>query len=319
MSRPTAASASAPSVGTRFPAYATSLGKVLLAFQDDAAIDAYLEPPQLAPLTEHTITSKEELRSALVRGARQGYDSAQDELDYGIVSVAVPVFDVDRRIAAAINCSTSTTRDLARGAGARPACLCCATRRGEIEDALRRWPFLSHSLCGQLNRAFPGAGFSAGVNGRVTPFSECELDFDIRNPLTSETKAASGVPIAKRLSARDSDPQEGRERRDSGMQERRAHFFPHRRIAARQRGCMRSDGSGHAAEPPAATSARIPSSADPAQARAGQQQGDDRRHRAPPLRKSAGRAGGDHCLHRRTRSRRRASSGRSISSASPRT
>jgi IclR family transcriptional regulator, pca regulon regulatory protein len=133
------------SVGTRFPAYATSLGKVLLAFQDDAAIDAWLESAELARLTEHTITSKAALRKRLRQARVQGYDSAQDELDYGIVSVAVPVFDADRQVAAAINCSTSTTRvsqeELVR---TRLPLLREAAR--EIEDSLRRWPFLSHAL-----------------------------------------------------------------------------------------------------------------------------------------------------------------------------
>lgn len=133
------------SVGTRFPAYATSMGKVLVAFQDEEAIERYLETVQLTRLTEHTITSKSELRRRLRQVRANGYDSAQDELDYGIVSVAVPVFDKDRRIAAAVNCSTSTTRvsqeELVR---TRLPLLRGAARA--IEDALQRWPFLSHSL-----------------------------------------------------------------------------------------------------------------------------------------------------------------------------
>src|SRR4051812_35305316 len=132
-------------VGTRFPAYATSLGRVLLAFQDDETIAAYLDGADLARLTEHTITSKDELRKRLRQARTQGYDSAQDELDYGIVSVAVPVFDSDRRIAAAINCSTSTTR-ISREELVETRVPLLRRAAGEIEDALRRWPFLSHAL-----------------------------------------------------------------------------------------------------------------------------------------------------------------------------
>lgn len=132
-------------VGTRFPAYATSLGKVMLAFQDDAAIDAYLDTVELARLTEHTITSKTELRKHLREARLNGYDSAQDELDYGIVSVAVPVFDTDRRLAAAINCSTSTTR-VSREELVRTRLPLLRQAAQEIEDSLRRWPFLSHAL-----------------------------------------------------------------------------------------------------------------------------------------------------------------------------
>ena len=133
------------SVGTRFPAYATSLGKVLLAFQGDAAIEAYLDETELAAFTEHTITSKAELRRRLKAARVQGYDSAQDELDYGIVSLAVPVFDADRQIAAAINCSTSTTR-VSRDELVKTRLPLLQNAAREIEDALRRWPFLSHAL-----------------------------------------------------------------------------------------------------------------------------------------------------------------------------
>jgi IclR family transcriptional regulator, pca regulon regulatory protein len=132
-------------VGTRFPAYATSLGKVLLAYQDDEAIETYLATAELARLTEHTITSKPELRKRLRQARVNGYDSAQDELDYGIVSVAVPVFDKDRQIAAAINCSTSTTR-VSRDELVSTRLPLLQRAAQEIEEALRRWPFLSHSL-----------------------------------------------------------------------------------------------------------------------------------------------------------------------------
>ncbi len=132
-------------VGTRFPIHATSMGKVLLAFAGDAAIDAYLDSADLARLTENTITSKDALRADLSEARERGFASAQDELDYGIVSVAVPVFDNDRRVAAAINCSTSTTR-VSRDELVRTRVPLLHNAAREIEDALRRWPFMSHSL-----------------------------------------------------------------------------------------------------------------------------------------------------------------------------
>lgn len=132
-------------VGTRFPAYATSLGKALLAWQDDAKLDAYLESVELTRFTDHTVTAKTELRKKLREVRTQGYASAQDELDYGIVSVAVPVFDADRQIAASINCSTSTTR-ISQEELVRTRLPLLRQAAHEIEDALRRWPFLSHSL-----------------------------------------------------------------------------------------------------------------------------------------------------------------------------
>lgn len=135
------------SVGTRFPLHATSLGKVLLAFQGEAAIDAFTATAKLQRFTERTVTTASELRDRLAKVRANGYDSALDELDYGIVSVAVPVFDKDRRITSAINCSTSTTRisqdELVR---TRLPLLQQAAR--EIQAALLNRPYLAHSLTG---------------------------------------------------------------------------------------------------------------------------------------------------------------------------
>jgi IclR family transcriptional regulator, pca regulon regulatory protein len=133
------------SVGTRFPLHATSLGKVLLAFQGDDVIDAYFQSATLKRFTERTVISSEDLRARLGRVRAGGYDSAIDELDYGIVSVAVPVFDRDRRIMCAINCSTSTTRisqdELVR---TRLPLLHQAARA--IQAELQQRPYLAHAL-----------------------------------------------------------------------------------------------------------------------------------------------------------------------------
>lgn len=132
-------------VGTRFPAYATSLGKALLAFQPEDRLEDYLAGAELAALTERTITDAGRLRTALRRARTDGYAASQDELDYGIVSVAVPIFDHERKVAAAINCSTSTTRvSQDQLIASRLPLLQRAAR--EIESALRRWPFLSHAM-----------------------------------------------------------------------------------------------------------------------------------------------------------------------------
>src|SRR5690606_15518397 len=100
----------AAGVGTRFPAYATSMGHVLLAWQPPEAIDRYLDEVELRPLTERTVTSPARLREILGEVRRAGYASVQDQLDYGIVSLAVPVHADDGTVLAAINCSTTTTR-----------------------------------------------------------------------------------------------------------------------------------------------------------------------------------------------------------------
>lgn len=132
-------------VGTRFPLHATSLGKVLLAFQSEAVIAAYFARATLVGFTERTVTSRAALEARLHDARANGFDSALDELDYGLVSVAVPVFDAQRRIVAAINCSTSTSRiSQAELVETRLPRLRAAA--GEIGSALQQWPILSHSL-----------------------------------------------------------------------------------------------------------------------------------------------------------------------------
>lgn len=133
------------SVGTRFPLHATSMGKVLLALQDDTVIAAYMARASLTRFTERTVTTTEALAKRLAAVRLSGYDSALDELDYGLVSVAVPVVDADRRIVAAINCSTSTTR-ISQDELVRTRLPLLRDAAAEIGSALQRWPALIHSL-----------------------------------------------------------------------------------------------------------------------------------------------------------------------------
>lgn len=131
--------------GTRFPAYPTSLGRVLLAHQAEPLIEKYLAEVKMNKLTDKTVTSVTKLRRILNRCRRDRYASIQDELDYGIVSVAVPVFGDDGRILAAINCSTATTRvNQQHMVETRLPQLQAAAKSIEIE--LRRYPILVHSI-----------------------------------------------------------------------------------------------------------------------------------------------------------------------------
>lgn len=134
-------------VGTRFPVHATSLGKVLLGFQDDSTIDAYLASAELHRFTEHTVSSPAALKKRLQKVRKDGYDVAEDELDFGIISISVPVFDASRKIACAINCSTSTSRVSVKDLVATRLPLLREAGR-DIEDALQRSPYISHSLSG---------------------------------------------------------------------------------------------------------------------------------------------------------------------------
>jgi IclR family pca regulon transcriptional regulator len=97
-------------VGSRFPAYATSVGRVLLAGQDSAALQRYFEAATIEPLTSHTVTDVEELRRIIEKCRRTGYSVIKDELDYGVVALAVPVLDQHGRVVAALNTSSHSAR-----------------------------------------------------------------------------------------------------------------------------------------------------------------------------------------------------------------
>jgi IclR family pca regulon transcriptional regulator len=135
----------AAGVGTRYPAYATSMGRALLAFEAEDVRAHYLNTCNFVAFTEHTVTSKSELRRVLDETRRSGFAAIQDELDYGLISIAVPILDDRGRSMAAINCSTSTSRvgkeELIR---TRLPVLHNAARF--IETALRRQPFLLRSV-----------------------------------------------------------------------------------------------------------------------------------------------------------------------------
>lgn len=135
----------AAGVGTRFPFHATSLGKALAAHLPDSERAALLAAAPFQRFTERTVTDGAAMAERLNLIATRGYDSALDELDYGIVSVAVPIFGRDRRVIASINCSTSTTR-ISQDELVRTRLPLLRAAAGEIEGSLRRWPALEASL-----------------------------------------------------------------------------------------------------------------------------------------------------------------------------
>ncbi|WP_309113298.1 IclR family transcriptional regulator C-terminal domain-containing protein [Saccharothrix sp.] len=97
-------------VGTRFPAYATSMGHVLLAGLTAAELERYLATVRLEPLTSHTITSAERLREELDVVREQGWALVDQELEEGLRSVAAPVRDRTGRVVAAVNVSSHASR-----------------------------------------------------------------------------------------------------------------------------------------------------------------------------------------------------------------
>lgn len=94
-------------VGTRLPAYATALGRVILADLPEGQAPL---PTELDPLTPRTITDPERLRAELDRVREAGYALVEGELEQGLRSIAVPVRDRDGRVVAAVNVAMHSTR-----------------------------------------------------------------------------------------------------------------------------------------------------------------------------------------------------------------
>ncbi len=98
------------SVGTRFPAYATSMGRVLLAAQPDSWLDGYLAAVSLQHLTGHTITTVSGLRAELCAIRNRGWALVDQELEEGVRSLAAPIRDADGTVIAAVNVATHAGR-----------------------------------------------------------------------------------------------------------------------------------------------------------------------------------------------------------------
>jgi IclR family pca regulon transcriptional regulator len=97
-------------IGTRFPAAATSMGRVLLAGIAPAKLDELLEGLELEALTPHTITDAKRLRTELDKVRAQGWAFVDQELEEGLRSLAVPIRDMHGTTLAALNLSSTTSR-----------------------------------------------------------------------------------------------------------------------------------------------------------------------------------------------------------------
>ncbi|XUL90257.1 IclR family transcriptional regulator domain-containing protein [Streptomyces galilaeus] len=95
-------------VGTRFPAYATALGRVLLSDAPPPTLRQSLA--DLRPLTPRTLTDPGALSAALEQVRSQGYALVDEELEAGLRSLAVPVRDRTGRVVAALNTATHVAR-----------------------------------------------------------------------------------------------------------------------------------------------------------------------------------------------------------------
>jgi IclR family transcriptional regulator, pca regulon regulatory protein len=97
-------------IGSRLPAYCTSMGRVLLAYLPTEQLEQYLAKAVLTPHTSRTITSVEKLRLALRNVRRNGYALVDQEYEVGLRSLAVPVYAPSGRVVATVNLSGNAPR-----------------------------------------------------------------------------------------------------------------------------------------------------------------------------------------------------------------
>jgi IclR family pca regulon transcriptional regulator len=100
-------------VGSRVPAHATSMGRVLLAWAPPSIVDQVVEAG-LRRLTAKTITDSVRLRDSLHDVRQRGYAVVESELEEGLLSASVPVRDPDEAVIAALAYSTSVGRRTAQ-------------------------------------------------------------------------------------------------------------------------------------------------------------------------------------------------------------
>jgi len=134
-------------VGSRFPAYPTSMGRVLLAGLGPERLQNYFETAAFLALTDRTVTDRAKLMKLIDECRRNGYSAVEDELAYGVVAVAVPVYDQSHRVVAALNTSSHSKK---------------ITKTKLVRDRLTMLQEVSAQISRELQRV-PGLALSAQV------------------------------------------------------------------------------------------------------------------------------------------------------------
>jgi IclR family pca regulon transcriptional regulator len=131
-------------VGSRLPAYPTSMGRVLLAGLSPERLKSYLATAKFEALTEHTVIDPKQLARLVEECSRRGYAAVEDELAYGVVALAVPVFDSAGRVVAALN-SSSHSRKTSKAKLVRERLAMLQDVSRQLSRELARLPGLSLS------------------------------------------------------------------------------------------------------------------------------------------------------------------------------
>jgi IclR family transcriptional regulator, pca regulon regulatory protein len=97
-------------VGSRLPAFCTSMGRVLLAHLPPAEFESCLARVAFEHYTDRTVSNADKLRQVLRQVNRNGYSLVDQELELGLRSMAVPIQNPSGRVVAALNVGAHAQR-----------------------------------------------------------------------------------------------------------------------------------------------------------------------------------------------------------------
>jgi IclR family pca regulon transcriptional regulator len=120
------------------------MGRVLLAGLSPEGLKRYFQEATLSALTRHTVTDRGRLARLIEECRRSGYAAVEDELAYGVIAVAVPVFDAAGRVVAALN-NSGQSRKITKAQLVRERVPMLKETSRQISDELCRVPGLSLS------------------------------------------------------------------------------------------------------------------------------------------------------------------------------
>lgn len=137
----------AATIGARYPAFATSLGRVLLAGLPEDQLEAYFATLTPVALTQLTVTDIPTLKTLIKEVRDRGYSTTVDQLDYGVTAISVPIRNPEGRTVAALNSSgyTGLISEEKLVAERLPALRAAASRIGL---SLTRYPVLQTLMSG---------------------------------------------------------------------------------------------------------------------------------------------------------------------------
>tara|TARA_B110000037_G_scaffold145962_1_gene164914 strand:+ start:537 stop:1118 length:582 start_codon:yes stop_codon:yes gene_type:complete len=119
-------------VGARVPIYCTGNGKVLVAYEGEAAIREILAETDFEPFTQRTVTNVAEFIERTNEAVSRGYAWDNEEREVGVRCIAAPIFGADGAVAAALSVSAPTMRlTLAEGKAYSVSLIAAAKRISE--------------------------------------------------------------------------------------------------------------------------------------------------------------------------------------------